>query len=400
MNIYPLVHSFDKKAVEEFIEASDNSVKDICRKIIDGTIYVSFEKTLIELNKRIVEYYKKYNKFHTEHNRPIFIFNPDVIDNKQKSNNWFYTYIYQALQKLFNNEITIISISSILSFINMKEKSILKDDDIIIFPDDCIYSGKQLSSTTHYFAKFRDKYKFYILILYASESGIKLIKDKFFNNHSESKKSDGLLINKVKYNLYSKIIDNTLSKGGTYSNDKYLSIQEKIPINISEDNIKKDINDERLIFSTYIPIPSLGETITHNEFEIFSSFYNKISLKQDGSIDRSNDIIKRDTYLIYFDHKLADFVSVPTVFYLGVVPNEKNKGIITSRNFTGFKDAIDLDVIPLIKKCSHYKTNLNLASPKCPYPPYKSKYNIFLQKIKDKSLSKFSSKRRLKNYSY
>ena len=50
MNTYPLVHSFDKDAIERFIDASDDSVKESCRKIIKNTVYVPFEKTLRELN--------------------------------------------------------------------------------------------------------------------------------------------------------------------------------------------------------------------------------------------------------------------------------------------------------------------------------------------------------------
>jgi hypothetical protein len=44
MNKYPLSHGFDKNAIKRFIDSADDSVKEICKKIIDATLYVSFEK--------------------------------------------------------------------------------------------------------------------------------------------------------------------------------------------------------------------------------------------------------------------------------------------------------------------------------------------------------------------
>lgn len=333
MNTYPLVHNFDKKAVKSFIEASDDSVKDICRKIINATKYVSFEKTLVELNNRIKEYYLKFHKFHIENNRPIFIFNPDDKYYKYKSNYWFSSYIYNELKKLFNNKIKLISITET----NIHNHPELMQDDIIIFPDDCVYSGRQLSSIIYEFANIGNKYRFYILISYASKEGIELIK---------------------------KVSDISFDK-------------------------------ERLIFSTYIQIPSLRDTISQTEFNKLSLFYD--------SLEENN--IDYNTYLIYFDHKLADINSVPTVFYLGVVPNIKNRTIITSPSFSGLYSATNLDVIPLIEKCSHYKTKIDLASPHCPKPPYKQDFDSFVQQIKGihpikaKSLSQRNySKRNLKKY--
>lgn len=340
MNTYPLVHNFDKKAVKSFIEASDDSVKDICRKIINATKYISFEKTLVELNNRIKEYYLKFNKFHIENNRPIFIFNPDDKYYQYKSNYWFSSYIYNELKKIFNNKIKIISITET----NIYNHPELIQDDIIIFPDDCVYSGRQLSSIIYEFANIGNKFRFYILISYASKEGIELIKKEYLKSKKDS--------------------DTSFDK-------------------------------KRLIFSTYIQIPSLRDTISETEFNKLSLFYD--------SLEENN--IDYNTYLIYFDHKLADINSVPTVFYLGVVPNKKNRTIITSPSFSGLYSATNLDVIPLIEKCSHYKTKIDLASPHCPKPPYKKDFDSFVQKIKDtypikaKSLSQRNySKRNLKKY--
>lgn len=136
--------------------------------------------------------------------------------------------------------------------------------------------------------------------------------------------------------------------------------------------------------------------ITINEFIILSSYYNNSKLKSKN--------IRYDTYLIYFDHKLADTISVPTIFYLGIVPNEHNKQIINSDDFKAFaNENHSLTVIPFISKCSYYTQNLNLGSPDCPKPPYKQDFEetvrkMGLQTTSLDNISKSKSKPILKIY--
>ena len=113
MNKYPLSHGFDKNAIKRFIDSADDSVKEICKKIIDATLYVSFEKTLLELNKRINEYYQRFGEFHLKNERPVFIFNPDTDYYKKKSNYWFSSYIFKKMNELFENKVEIIGLSTI-----------------------------------------------------------------------------------------------------------------------------------------------------------------------------------------------------------------------------------------------------------------------------------------------
>ena len=116
------------------------------------------------------------------------------------------------------------------------------------------------------------------------------------------------------------------------------------------------------------------DVITINEFINLSRYYNNSKL-------RSKNILY-NTYLIYFDHKLADTISVPTIFYLGVVPNEHNREIINSDDFDAFANKDNsLTVIPFISKCSYYTQNLNLGSPDCPKPPYKKDFEKTIRKM-------------------
>jgi hypothetical protein len=422
MNKYPLSHGFDKNAIKRFIDSADDSVKEICKKIIDATLYVSFEKTLLELNKRINEYYQRFGEFHLKNERPVFIFNPDTDYYKKKSNYWFSSYIFKKMNELFENKVEIIGLSTIYDVFNHPE---LIKDDIIIVPDDCIYSGNQLSTNIGTFASIGNIQRFYVLITYASTRGVRVVKNQFVEKYgielsypiiqpsqssysSTSKPAKSTKPTKPtkpnqKSNIFStipiNIIDNNYKSGGTkIENKKYLELP--IIFDDSIKNIKNDNYDHRLIFSTYITIPSLMNIISINEFLILSSYYNNSKVRSKN--------IRYNTYLIYFDHKLADTISVPTIFYLGIVPNEHNKQIINSDDFEAFaNENRSLTVIPFISKCSYYTQNLNLGSPDCPKPPYKKDFEETVRKMGlqtrsldniSKSKSKSKSKPILKKY--
>lgn len=414
MNKYPLSHGFDKNAIKRFIDSADDSVKEICKKIIDATLYVSFEKTLLELNKRINEYYQRFREFHLKNERPVFIFNQDTDYYKKKSNYWFSSYIFKKMNELFENKVEIIGLSTIYDVFNHPE---LMKDDIIIVPDDCIYSGNQLSTNIGTFASIGNIQRFYVLITYASTRGVRVVKNQFVEKYgielsypifqpsqtsysSTSKPAKSTKPTKQTFDIFStipiNIIDNKYnSSGGTIiENKKYLGLP--IIFDDSIKNIKNDNYDHRLIFSTYITIPSLMNIITINEFIILSSYYNNSKLKSKN--------IRYNTYLIYFDHKLADTISVPTIFYLGIVPNEHNKQIINSDDFKAFaNENHSLTVIPFISKCSYYTQNLNLGSPDCPKPPYKQDFEetvrkMGLQTTSLDNISKSKSKPILKIY--
>ncbi len=88
-------------------------------------------------------------------------------------------------------------------------------------------------------------------------------------------------------------------------------------------------------------------------------------------------------YPVYFDHKLADTASTLTELYLGIVPNETNRKLITEyRNLKNDTLLKKLIIYPLISNCDNVTIdNLqhHLDSPTCPSPPYKKANAKFMK---------------------
>lgn len=346
MNILPYSFELNKEACNEFIRLSDSSVRDICRKIIKNTNHVSYGKFLITLKSIIDEYLENYyNSHHLKNKRPIFLYNYD--SDKNKSNYWILNYIIKYLKTKINPKIEIFLVNQ-----NSLEK--LKDNDIIIFTDDCIYSGNQLATKIAKFSEYKGKYKYFILVPYGSLQARLHIEEIFNNNELDLSES---------------------SEDSDYSQKR-----------------KRSYDDDEIIFPEKMEDLILMEDIlTTKEIIKITYFYN-------GNYKLINP---ENTYLIYFDHKLADKISVPTIFYLGVVPNKKNKEILKNLSPTEIpKHSHNLDIIPIINNCSFYTSNIDLLNPKCPYPPYKEGYDSFVNKMEKLRLNKkyFSSPRILKNY--
>lgn len=117
-------------------------------------------------------------------------------------------------------------------------------------------------------------------------------------------------------------------------------------------------------FSKYLYKPKMtDDVLTRDEIRLLNKYYDNI-------------IYFYDKALIYFDHKLADTRSTITPFYLGYVPSEINM------------KKEDFKIIPIIKNCSYYTTNINFDNPGCPAPPYKKKlFKSFVSKNKNKKIN-------------
>jgi len=118
--------------------------------------------------------------------------------------------------------------------------------------------------------------------------------------------------------------------------------------------------------------------LTPNECKLFDAYYN-------GDNSKEDKFFSINSYMIYFDHKLADPVSIPTLFYLGIVPNKRNKKIL-SRTTNVLTVSDKLQIVPIINNCESYTTIIDPYSPKCPYPPYKEGYKYWLEDMKDYKL--------------
>jgi hypothetical protein len=334
-----LSHEIDTFALEKFYDAINiPTLKPIVKKIIDNTKYVSFEEFKQQLELNVVEYYNEYKNFHKT-GRPIFIYSTKGKDvpggvlksNIQyKSNDWCFNFVFNKMTELAKKD--KISVESIFDITNNNTR--LMDDDIIIFTDDCVYSGQPIGSLINTYAVYKHKYKFYVLVPYASENGIENIIDNY--NRAEPRQKTG--------------------------------------------GVKRSRSAEkRLFFSNYIEIPHISNHLSEDEIESMHTIYAK-------------EFFNKDTYLVYFNHKLAGNFAVPTLVYLGVVPNQKNHDILNSDEFEGFTTQSDkLEIIPIIKNCSHYKDKISIKSPTCPYPypPYEEGFT---------QLSMKGGKRILKSY--
>ena len=307
--IKPLSYNICEYKKNKFIELCDKSVSNYIKIILDNTLHISFDKFIINfinnLNDIIANLPKDVNIIYA------YIDTSDD-DYLEKSNYWLYTYI--------NNYLKEISSTIHINIITNLQTKQLKDNDIILIIDDCIYSGNQLS---HMINDMNNIYKlklyFHLLVPYGSMYGINHIIETFNNNKSLSTTCN-LYLYKYMYKIHKTIND-------------YLTIDE---IKILED-----------IYGNYC------------------SFNNVI--------------------LIYFDHKLADYYSIPTIIYSGVIANRKNREIFTNiknlnridNNYLHKKKefASKLDYLEFINHTEGFR-NLNLLNPICLIPPYKKdKYN-------------------------
>jgi len=287
-------------------------------------------------------------KFYINESNKRPIFLYSYNDEKSKSNFWVLHYVIKYIKKNSKFEIVLVDKSLI--------NSNLQKDDIIIFVDDCIYLGEQMDTTLKSLQRINDKYKFFIMVPYISYEAKVRLEELFI----------------------SKSIDNIGSK--------------------------RTRKEEKIMFSdNIIEIPCINKFLNHKESELLEKYYN---------VGEEVFINAKNTYLVYFDHKLADMYSVPTIIYLGVVPNKKNSDFLSSvedDNLDKFKQ--HLDIIPIINNCHKFEISqlkLNLLSPQCPNPPYKRTYEDFNEKFKKLKLEKIqrslplsigNNKKQLKSYS-
>lgn len=319
----PLDHKINEINKQLFIENSAPDVKDAIKIVLDNIIHIPHKTFIEQIEKNLEEVISYIPK-----DRPIFLY--ITSNNKDKSSYWLYLLINNIVKDKYKeiNLIQITDFSQVLA------------NDIVLFIDDCIYSGDQMSKTISRALeklktnKIKDQIKFIVFAPYMSEKGMNLILKAFKQNK------------------------------------------------ILKENIIKINYIKILPLSTY-----LGIEDAKNLFK----YYNI----KDNSVNK-----ELEKYLIYFDHKLADDLStLPYIFY-GNVPNKQNLDILVQyeKDFDDFvHDKItekELEIrketllknyvnIPLITYCESMKKDLfnNSLNDSCPVPPYKDKYNDFRVKV-------------------
>jgi len=293
---FPLNYKFNGTNVKKFLLNCDDDVREIAKKIIINTRHVSFEELLMNITKNI-----KHMLEYIDEKRPLFIYVKDKY--KEKSNYWIYLYICDYI-KYFDDTIEIILLSDPAKINHPK----MIEDDIIIFIDDCIYTGSQMYHSIKNL-KPDKPLKAYILTSYISRDGKELI---------------------------------------------------------------ETLTNFEIIFNRYIEyIPKTRDYLTRDEIDKIETYYNKDDFNWNETFFGK--------YSIYFDHKLADYVSTMPLFYSGVVPNTHNREILIKLDLynttaNDIKKINKLQIIPLFRNCEHIR-NVNIKTPICPSTPYKKEMN-------------------------
>ncbi len=300
-------HSLDKMNIRRFIKESDRKVREIVKKIIENTTYISFKEFRRVLFKSFREFIDDMKR---EKRRIVYVYKTEKWKNK--SNKWIYLLLKNYIKKE-NFKIKLILISK------TKLKS-LKSNDTVIITDDCSYSGMQMQGNLiRDFGKYKNPKTFikvYILCPYMSSYAVKAI------TYKEHEKEFNY---KVKIGYHKKL-------------DKYLS----------------------------------SNFLKSEEIKLMESYYSNLHPKDMINDDDDLYSIEFQNFLIYFNHKLADYGSTITLFYMGVVPNSYNKRILHERTKKGNRNGnLPLQIIPLIKNCNYNSKNINVNYPMCPHPPYK-----------------------------
>ena len=206
--------------------------------------------------------------------------------------------------------------------ISDEKLNLLKNNDLLLITDDCIYSGHQMKSN-------------------------------LINNIGKNKKTDISLL------IY--ILCPYISSYGINA----ITYKE----HLTEFNYKIIIGYHKKL-DKYL----CRNFLSQEEIKLMESYYSNLNLKDVVNDDDDLYYIEFDGFFIYFNHKLADYASTITLFYMGVVPNNYNKKILKERTKNGNKNGnLPLQIIPLINNCNYNISNINVNYPICPYPPYKKK---------------------------
>jgi hypothetical protein len=313
---YPMSYPINMENAKKFIEASAPDARSAVQKVIKATTHISFEKFIAYINSNLAEVVKFAAK-----NRPLFAY-IDITNDEyiNKSNYWIYLYVKQLAKKKYNKDV---------EFVKSINDKIIQDEDVILLIDDCAYSGSQIAETI---SVMKNTYKKRVhIVLFVS----------FLSNYAVN------------------IIKMTKSKNTSIANCSF--------------TLPKYV---------YIVKP-LGDYMTAHEFvpilKYYLSFYMRFDAEKQLRILTEAAIQDMQKYPIYFDHKLADFVSSFPLFYSGFVPNDANVNIINSKN--------DLQkqyiMYPLISNCEYIK-NPEYDISTCPPPPYKDGYADFIKLIRER----------------
>lgn len=257
--MYPKTHNIIEYKKQQFIYNCDKEVREIIEKVLNNTIHISFETFMTYL----IQNFKKIIKFNRKCSLYIYI----TEDFIEKSNYWIYQLLnYYKSSFGFKGDLIIISSLNDLR---------LKNNDIILIPDDCIYSGEQLRLIVEEMTNNRNlKLNINLFISFMTNKGLDKIKNEFSNNSN----LDNCKLY-LPYYIYN--IDKSINN--------YLSDKE---IKILENYYSIDMNNRYLIYFDH-KMPDYYSTVPLIYSGIVANSKNKellFQIRKNKKIDLKKDL--------------------------------------------------------------------------------------------------------------
>jgi len=272
--MYPKTHNIIEFKKQQFIYNCDKEIRKIIEKVLNNTIHISFETFMTYL----IQNFKKIIKFNRKCTLYIYI----TEDFIEKSNYWIYQLLnyYKSSFGFKGNFIIISSLNDLR----------LKDNDIILIPDDCIYSGEQLRLIVEEMTNNRNlKLNIHLFISFMTNKGLDKIKNEFSNNS-----------NLDNCKLYLPYYIYNIDKSINY----YLSDKE---IKILENYYSIDMNNRYLIYFDH-KMPDYYSTVPLIYSGIVANSKNKellFQIRKNKKID-----LKKDLDYIQFINKTDEIRNI------------------------------------------------------------------------------------------
>jgi len=247
----PTQHPISKSLQEEFIQRCDVSVQEAMQKLLDNTLYVSYESFHTRLKKMVM------NLCETTDQSTIHFYRSEKT--AKKSNAWVLGIVVEIISNSYPTmQIKYVSDSD---FEDSRNTGTLTNHNTVVFVDDCLYSGAQMAHCLLWLQNAKMlELVLYVLVPYATTSGLKFVQDSFLRNGAVNKLCSLHFGWKSMYEL-------------TQSTSEILNWKERELIR-----------------------------------DMYADFF-QVNKK----------------YLIYFDHKIADYVSSLPLVYSGLIANQHNK---------------------------------------------------------------------------
>jgi len=279
-------YSLDSRNIGRFLKECNEDIRPIIQKILDKTKYISFMEFMKTLFKSVRELVKNIDR------KNIYIYECSC-----KCNRWMFKYIYRMI-KFLNPEIKV-------KIITDKWKN-FKDDDFIILPFDCLYTGFQITKNT-----------------------------KILCNNNKNKKS---------VHIY--VLSPFMSSYGIF--------------NMKNRELEKEYHYKLIIGShTKIDEYLITEVLNFGEIALLSKYYPTLKENEKYSSNLEN------IYFFYFNHKIGDLNTTITLLYMGVIPNDFNRMALLDK-----KPKLQILPIIKNCNFVYNSLNIDTQNPICPPPVY------------------------------